>query len=119
MSVRKTSSDCTGLLELAILTQSRAALAAIAATGSASKLVALVLEERGVLRGGQKVTVPDADLEPGAITSGTFSPTLGRSIAFARVPTAVRDRVLVDVRGKALTARVVKPPFVRRGRILV
>jgi aminomethyltransferase len=78
-----------------------------------------VLEERGVLRAGQKVTVPDAELEAGAITSGTFSPTLGRSIAFARVPAAVRDRVVVDVRGKPLAARVVKPPFVRRGHILV
>jgi aminomethyltransferase len=97
----------------------RAALATIRATGGGRKLVGLVLEERGVLRAGQKVTVPDAELEAGAITSGTFSPTLGRSIAFARVPAAVRDRVVVDVRGKPLAARVVKPPFVRRGHILV
>jgi aminomethyltransferase len=55
----------------------------------------------------------------GAITSGTFSPTLERSIALARVPAASADRVQVDIRGKLLNARVVKPPFVRFGKYLI
>jgi aminomethyltransferase len=55
----------------------------------------------------------------GEITSGTFSPTLERSIAFARVPAATAERVQVDVRGKLLNARVVKPPFVRNGKSLM
>jgi aminomethyltransferase len=58
----------------------------------------------------------------GIVTSGTFSPTLARSIALARVPVAaaaVGGTVQVDVRGKLLDARIVRPPFVRQGRVLV
>jgi glycine cleavage system T protein (aminomethyltransferase) len=55
----------------------------------------------------------------GEITSGTFSPTLERSIAFARVPAGTALQVQVDIRGKLLNARVVKPPFVRFGQALV
>ncbi len=97
----------------------RKALEAIRAQGgAASKLVGLVLEDRGVLRGHQAVIVPGTDLR-GEVTSGTYSPTLERSIAFARVPRQTTDKVLVDIRGKHLPARVVKLPFVRNGRILI
>jgi len=92
----------------------RAALEAVVAGGSPRKLVGLLLEDRGVLRSHQKVLV--ADVGEGEITSGTFSPTLERSIAFARVPAATTDKVQVDVRGKLLSARVVKAPFVRAGK---
>nr|PZN78344.1 MAG: glycine cleavage system aminomethyltransferase GcvT [Pseudomonadota bacterium] len=95
----------------------REALEAIRARGSARRRVGLLLEERGVLRSHQKVIVPGVG--EGEITSGTFSPTLQRSIALARVPAAQFDRVQVDVRGKLLPARVVEPPFVRRGKVLV
>ena len=95
----------------------REALEAIRARGPAAKLVGLVLEDRGVLRSHQKVIVPGVG--EGEITSGTFSPTLERSIAFARVPAATAGRVQVDIRGKLLNARVVKPPFVRSGKSLV
>jgi aminomethyltransferase len=95
----------------------RSALEAIRSAGSARKLVGLLLEDRGVLRGHQKVLVSGAGA--GEITSGTFSPTLERSIAFARVPAASGAAVQVDIRGKLLNARVVKPPFVRFGRSLI
>ena len=96
----------------------RAALEIIRAAGGAPrKLVGLVLEERGVLRAHQKVIVEDVG--EGEITSGSFSPTMERSIALARVPRATGDRVAVDIRGKLLSARVVKPPFVRHGRVLI
>jgi len=88
-----------------------------AAGGPAAKLVGLLLEDRGVLRAHQKVLVAGAG--EGEITSGTFSPTLERSIALARVPAATGTQVQVDVRGKLLNARVVKPPFVRFGKSLV
>ena len=54
----------------------------------------------------------------GEITSGSFSPTLGQSVALARVPAGVKlgDKVEVDLRGKLMTARVVKYPFVRNGK---
>ena len=95
----------------------RAALEAVLKAGSARRMVGLLLEDRGVLRSHQKVLAPEAGA--GEITSGTFSPTLERSIAFARVPAATRERVQVDIRGKLLNARVVKPPFVRLGKSLV
>jgi aminomethyltransferase len=95
----------------------RRALEAIRKAGSARKLVGLILEDRGVLRSHQKVVVAGAG--EGEITSGTFSPTLERSIALARVPATTAAHVQVDIRGKLLDARVVKPPFVRNGRALV
>jgi aminomethyltransferase len=95
----------------------RSALEALRSKGIPRKLVGLVLEERGVLRGHQKVIVPG--IGEGELTSGTFSPTLERSIGLARVPAATADRVQVDVRAKLLPARVVKYPFVRNGKVLV
>jgi len=93
--------------------------AALANVAPARKLVGLLLEEMGgVLRAHQPVHTPHG---VGETTSGTFSPTLARSIALARVPAVVNvgDVVHVDVRGKRLPARVVKPPFVRNGKALV
>jgi len=80
------------------------------------RLVGLVLEERGVMRPHQ--TVRDGDHE-GEVTSGSFSPTLGGSIALARVPAAFGERCRVVIRGRELAARVVRPPFVRQGRVRV
>ena len=78
----------------------------------------LLLLDRGVLRTHQKVITPHG---AGEITSGTFSPTLQRSIALTRLPLAVQigDTLQVAVRDKLLAARVVKPCFVRNGNILV
>ncbi len=82
------------------------------------KRVGLVLLDKGVLRGQQKVLTRHGE---GVITSGSFSPTLHASIALARVPAAVEagEMVQVEVRDKPLTARVVTPPFVRHGQALV
>jgi aminomethyltransferase len=82
------------------------------------KLVGLVLRERGVLRAHQKVIATQGN---GEITSGTFSPTLGISIALARVPLTVESGsdVRVEVRGRLLRATAVKYPFVRYGQSLV
>jgi aminomethyltransferase len=83
-----------------------------------SQLLGLVLSGGGVLRALQKVGTPHGD---GIITSGTFSPTMQQSIALARLPLAVAvgDEVNVNIRERPHVARVVKPPFVRNGRILV
>lgn len=77
------------------------------------KLVGLVMKEKGVLRAGQKVTVAGGD---GVITSGTFSPTLGHSVALARVSNTVTDTAEVEMRKKWVTVEVVKPSFVRNGK---
>ncbi len=93
--------------------------AALLAQPQRRQLTGLVLTEPGgVLRGHQKVATP---LGEGEVTSGTFSPSLNRSIALARIPLGVEPGVLVQVsvRDKQLAARVVKPPFVRNGKILV
>ena len=95
----------------------RAVLEKIQRQGSERKQVGLVLEERGVLRAHYKVIVPGTGT--GEVTSGTFSPTLERSIALARVPSATGDHVQVDIRGQLKEARVVKPPFVRHGQSLL
>lgn len=76
--------------------------------------VGLLLTGRGVLRGHQRVL---SDGRPvGEITSGGFSPTLERSIALARVDQGLGEHCEVEIRGKPVTARVVKPPFVRQGK---
>ncbi|MQT26868.1 glycine cleavage system aminomethyltransferase GcvT [Pseudomonas helleri] len=95
----------------------RAALEAEKAGGVPLKLVGLVLEERGVLRAHQVVRI--AGIGEGEITSGSFSPTLSKSIALARVPTATADRAEVEIRGKWYPVRVVKPTFVRLGKALI
>jgi len=91
----------------------RAALQAQRDAGPPRKLVGLLLEDRGVLRAHQRVVTPDGD---GEVTSGSFAPTLGRSVGFARVPAGVGERVEVDIRVRLLSARVVRPPFVRNGK---
>ena len=91
----------------------RQALEAQKAAGDQLKLVGLVLETRGVLRGHQKVVAEDG--AEGEITSGTFSPTLGYSIALARVPKSTGDTAKVEIRGKLHAVKVVRPPFVRNG----
>lgn len=93
----------------------RQALEAQKAAGVKRKLVGLVLEDKGVLRGHQQVIVEGA-AEKGEITSGTFSPTLGYSIALARVPVEVGDTCLVEMRNKQVPVKVVKPNFVRNGK---
>jgi aminomethyltransferase len=82
--------------------------------GAPRKLVGLVLEGKGVLRNHQKVIVGNDGA--GEVTSGSFSPTLQRAIAFARVPRYTGASCRVEIRGKLLPARVVKPPFVRHGK---
>jgi aminomethyltransferase len=92
---------------------------ALEARGQSHEFLGLVLLDKGgVMRAHQKVL---ADSGEGEITSGTFSPTLGVSIALARLPkgTAPGATVRVQVRDKELAARVVKPPFVRNGKSLV
>ena len=83
--------------------------------GEQPKLVGLVLTEKGVLRSGLTVITSAGE---GVITSGTFSPTLGHSIAMARVPNTVKkgDVVQVAMRKKLMNVTVTKANFVRNGK---
>jgi aminomethyltransferase len=76
-------------------------------------MIGIVMDEKGVLRHGQKVLTANGE---GEVLSGTFSPTLGKAIAFARVPAGEPAQVRVDIRGREVPVRVVKFPFVRDGK---
>lgn len=80
------------------------------ASGAARRQIGLSLATGGILREGQKVF--SAAREVGVITSGTFSPTLKRSIAMARVTHAI-DQAEVEIRGQRLAVEIVGIPFVR------
>ena len=95
----------------------KAALAEQKQAGCKFKQVGLVLEARGVLRGHQKVLVEhEGETLEGEITSGTYSPTLGYSVALARVPVQVGATCDVEMRNKRVPVKVVKAPFVRNGK---
>ncbi|HSD15920.1 MAG TPA: glycine cleavage system aminomethyltransferase GcvT [Thermomonas sp.] len=97
----------------------RGALEAQQAAGVARQMIGLVMDEKGVLRHGQKVLTAHGE---GEILSGTFSPSIGKAIAFARVPAGDipfgdAGGVRVDIRGREMPVRVVKFPFVREGKV--
>ncbi|HOU65316.1 MAG TPA: glycine cleavage system aminomethyltransferase GcvT [Thermomonas sp.] len=92
----------------------RAALEAQQASGAARQMVGLVMDEKGVLRHGQKVLTANGE---GEILSGTFSPSIGKAIAFARIPAGDPGDVRVDIRGREVPVRAVKFPFVRDGKV--
>lgn len=94
----------------------REALERERAAGPSATLAGVVLGERGVMRRGQRVVTAAGE---GVITSGGFSPTMNGSIALARVPAAAQGDCQVEIRGAMRSARLVRPPFVRRGRVLV
>ncbi|MCW5621213.1 MAG: glycine cleavage system aminomethyltransferase GcvT [Burkholderiales bacterium] len=84
--------------------------------GVPRQMIGLVMDEKGVLRHGQKVLTAQGE---GEILSGTFSPTIGKAIAFARVPAGdVSGGVRVDIRGREVPVRVARFPFVRDGAAL-
>jgi aminomethyltransferase len=82
--------------------------------GVRNKLAGLVLQGRGVLRPGQRVVTAAGE---GITTSGSFSPTLERAIAFARIPKDATDSCQVEIRGRLLDCRIVRPPFARNGMV--
>ncbi|MBL8458367.1 MAG: glycine cleavage system aminomethyltransferase GcvT [Zoogloea sp.] len=92
--------------------------AALVTNGPRRQTIGLILVDKGILRSHQKVFTAQGE---GETTSGTFSPTLERSIAMARLPLGVMpgDAVEVDIRGKRLKALVVKAPFARNGKAMV
>ncbi|KFD23169.1 glycine cleavage system aminomethyltransferase GcvT [Yokenella regensburgei] len=98
----------------------RDALEAQRANGT-EQLVGLVMTEKGVLRGELPVRFTDAqgNQKEGIITSGTFSPTLGYSIALARVPQGIGDTAIVQIRNREMPVKVTKPVFVRNGKAVV
>ena len=91
----------------------RAALEQQQADGVPRVMIGVVLDEKGVLRHGQKVLAANGE---GEILSGSFAPTLDKAIAFARVPAGDSGALHVDIRGREVAVRQVKYPFVRDGK---
>ena len=79
--------------------------------------VGLLLEGRGVLRNHQKLFADGVEI--GEVTSGGFAPTLQRSIALARVEPGIDENCTVEIRGKQVPAKVVRPPFARKGKACI
>jgi aminomethyltransferase len=79
--------------------------------GPVEKLVAFVMEDAGIPRTGMRIE------EGGTVTSGTLSPTLGRSIGLAYVSAGRSEagtELTVDLRGRPRRARIVPKPFYKR-----
>lgn len=79
--------------------------------GISTKLTGIVLQG-GVMRSGYEV---QSNAGSGTITSGSFSPTLGYSVALARIPRSAAGECSVLIRNKQRTGKIVRPPFVRHG----
>ncbi|MFT4726786.1 MAG: aminomethyltransferase [Granulosicoccus sp.] len=90
----------------------RAVIAEQKLVGGRFSQIGLTLEGRGVLRQGQ--TVERNGTAIGSITSGTFSPTLDKTIAIARVTEIFDGTCEVVIRDKRYTARVIPVPFLSK-----
>lgn len=77
--------------------------------GVKRKLIGLTLQDKAIMRTGQRVFVDG--VPAGIITSGSYSPTLSCSIALARVPTLISPDVSVEIRNKLYPVNVGKPRF--------
>lgn len=82
--------------------------------GAQQKLCGFVLDGKGVLRGGQLLYSGDKNI--GVITSGTFSPTLKKSIAFGRIDADHSGDCEVQIRQNRLPVRMTRRVFVRNGK---
>jgi aminomethyltransferase len=95
----------------------RDAVAAVKERGPQRVRIGLRLAGKRIAREGTPVLSGNETV--GAVTSGTFSPTLQASIAMAYVPpglAAAGTALAVDLRGKQEPAEVVPLPFYKRTR---
>jgi len=85
--------------------------------GPGRRLIAFELVEKGVPRHGFKILDPTTSNPIGEVRSGNLSPRLQKGIGLGYVTSshaAPGTSIAVDIRGKALLATVVKPPFIKR-----
>ncbi len=94
------------------------ALRARKEAGIGRRLVAFEIEGRGIPRPGHRIAVAGEGV--GAVTSGTFSPSLSRGIGLGyvnRPHTRPGTALEIEVRGRLLGARIIKPPFYKTGSL--
>ena len=80
------------------------------------KLVGVLLNEKGILRSGQKIIKDGVE---GEVTSGTFSPFMKKSIGLARMPLSIDNNADVLIRNKLLNVKILSLPFIRKGKIML
>ena len=93
----------------------RDALTRLKATGVQRRMIGFLMQERGIPRAHYQVMQDERVI--GEVTSGTMSPTLGQAIgtALVRSPSGkIGSTIAVEIRHKAVPARVVPSPFVSR-----
>ncbi len=97
------------------------AIAAARAAGTAEKLVAFVIDGRGIPRAGNPILeLPQTDAVAGTVTSGTFSPSLGIGIGMGYVRADLTDpgtRIGIDVRGRVREAEIRTKPLYDRDQV--
>ena len=94
----------------------KAAIAKVQSDGPERKLVGFELLDRGIARHGYSAIYNGNTI--GSVTSGTHSPTLGKSIGMAYVDSfhaSTGTELEIDVRGKVIPATVVETPFWTKG----
>ncbi len=93
----------------------RDAIARRAHDGPRETLVGFELLERGVPRHGQRILAGGREI--GVVTSGSFSPTLEKGIGMGYVPPGTSGGFEVEIREHRVPARIVSPPFYRKGSV--
>lgn len=87
--------------------------------GVQRKLIGFELEDRGIARGGSAIFI--SRREVGTVTSGTYSPTLKKSIGLGYIASGdahVGQALEIRIRGKLAKAEIVKTPFYKREKIV-
>jgi aminomethyltransferase len=90
------------------------------AKGSARRIVAFKLKERGIPRHGHKALFNGSPC--GEVTSGTFSPSLQVGLGMAYVdnlvfPKDAAGTLSIDIHGRAVPADIVSLPFYKRAAV--
>lgn len=99
----------------------RKALLAQNQASVARRVIAFELVEKAVPRHGFKILDPGSSQLIGEVTSGNLSPLLQKGIGLGYVPptyTTPGTSLTIDIRGKAIPAVVVKPPFYKKPKSL-
>ncbi len=88
----------------------RSALESQRKAGVEKKQMGLILKGKGIFRTHQQIFIDNKLV--GEISSGGFSPVLGKGIALARVDALAKGDMEVQIRNKRLPVEIVKPPFI-------
>lgn len=86
--------------------------------GNFHTLKGLRFKDRFIVRSNHEIFLDHHKNVKGVVTSGTYSPTLKKSIALARMPPSDDKICFSEVRGKMIEASIGKPRFVKEGKII-